>query len=243
MVTGDRWRTAQEYEAEYWDSAAHRIETGGSAELNWYGWRADQLEKRLNELELSRVTKGESVVLEVGSGPVGLVSFFPAARKFAIDPLQSFYSSQRALTNPRSEDVTYIGGVGEALSLADSSCDLVIIENCIDHVKSVQGVMDELTRVLRPGGILYLTVNCRTVPGYYVHRVLSTLQLDPGHPHTFTPTRIRELIERHGYEVLWSDAESYVSATLADVRSGGLRSRMKALLGISEFTASLIAAK
>lgn len=243
MVTRDRWEHAQDYEAEFWDSTAAEITSGRSAELEWYGWRADQLEKQLEALGLDQLTDGKSVVLEVGSGPVGVVSFFPSSAGYAVDPLQGFYTAQQALTSPRAEEVLYIQGVGESLSLADGTCDLVIIENCIDHVKSVQAVMNEISRVLRPGGILYLTVNCRTGAGYYVHRILSTLQIDPGHPHTFTPTGIRELIENHGYEIKWTNAESYVSATLADLRNGGLRGRVKALLGISEFTVSLIAVK
>lgn len=241
MVTRERWENAQEYEAGFWDSAAQRIETGDSAELEWYGWRSEQLQERLVDLDLGGLTVGESVVLEVGSGPVGVVSFFPAALKIAVDPLQSFYSSQQALTSPRSEDVIYVEGIGEALSLANASCDLVIIENCIDHVQSVDAVINELTRVLRPGGILYLTVNCRSGPGYYVHRILSKLQFDPGHPHTFTRSRIEDLIDSHGYDVIWTDTESYLEATLSDLKDRGIRSMAKAFLGISEFTASIIA--
>lgn len=241
MVTRDRWKNAQEYEAQFWDSAAEEIETGEISELSWYGWRAEQLETRLRELGFQGLVAGKSVVLEVGSGPVGVVSFFPAAVRFAIDPLQTFYNSQQPLTTSRSEDVTYIEGIGESLSVSDRSCDLVIIENCIDHVQSPQKVMLEIARVLRSGGILHLTVNCRTSVGYYVHRALSTLQLDPGHPHTFTPGRIRDLVEKFDFEIVWFDAESYLSSTLLDLRTAGLRGRAKALLGISEFTAGLIA--
>lgn len=243
MVTRSRWEHAQEYEAGFWHSAAEGITSGETSELEWYGWRADELEKRLRSLGLDEMADGNAVVLEIGSGPVGVTSYFPGSAKYAVDPLQGFYSSQETLTGPRAKDVVYIQGVGESLSFADRSCDLVIIENCIDHVKSVSQVMSEIRRVLRAGGVLYLTVNCRTRVGYYVHRALSKLEVDPGHPHTFTPGRIRRLIEDFDFHIDWIDAESYTASTLSDLRTPTLRARAKALLGISEFTASLVARK
>jgi len=95
--------------------------------------------------------------------------------------------------------------------------------------------------VLRPGGLLYLTVNCRTPTGYWVHRLLSRLRLDPGHPHTFTPPKLRQMLERFGFEVLDLEVGSYVEARKEDQASASPKARLKARLGISEFLASALA--
>ena len=47
-------------------------------------------------------------------------------------------------------------GVAEALPFADASFDLVILDNVLEHVQDRGRSLDEIRRVLRPGGILYL---------------------------------------------------------------------------------------
>ena len=99
----------------------------------------------------------------------------------------------------------------------------------------------ELRRVLVPAGVLYLTVNCRTRWGFLVHRALSRLRVDAGHPHTFTPRRAQALIGRSGFAIRSLEVGSYTEALWADLRSPETRSRIKGLLGVSEFLASAIA--
>lgn len=242
MVSKNRWTAAQEYEAGYWENAASRIEADEGPDLSWYEWRANQLQEKLERLNRLHVTQ-QGAVLEVGAGPVGVASYLPAPERIAVDPLQSFYATKNALIRPRSRGVLYLEGVGEELPLPDQTFDLVIIENCIDHVKSVNAVMKEIRRVLKDEGVLYLTVNCRTRPGYVVHRILSNLKIDRGHPHTFTMGKARRLVTDWGFEVLSLDRESYWSQTWADLTSGDARSAAKAMLGVSEYTVAVIAVK
>lgn len=236
-----RWRRAQEYERSYWESAALHIASGAASQLDWYRWRADQLASRLRTLGLSRLLDGQARVVEVGSGPLGIVSFFPARQRVAVDPLESFYSRNAVLTGLRDPHVQYRLGGGEALPCESGHYDLAIIENCIDHVQDVTAVMRELRRVLVPAGVLYLTVNCRTRWGFWVHRVLSTLRVDAGHPHTFTARRARALIHNSGFEIQSLDIGSYTEALRADLRSRQAKNCLKGLLGVSEFLASAIA--
>src|SRR5205085_7607522 len=115
------------------------------------------------------------------------------------------------------------------------------IENCIDHTRDMDAVMRELVRVLTPTGVLYLTVNCRTKFGYYVHRALSSSGIDAAHPHTFTPPRARALCERYGFTIKSCVVGSYLKGLRDDLHGPGMKSRMKAALGVSEFLASVIA--
>ncbi|MCE5245993.1 MAG: class I SAM-dependent methyltransferase [Candidatus Polarisedimenticolia bacterium] len=241
MVDGDRWQAAQEYERGYWERAAQRISEGAASQLDWYRWRADRLAARLSRLGMGELAQGGAAVVEVGSGPVGLAGFFPAAKRVLIDPLNEFYGRNPVLTKLRNPEAVYLAGPGESLPIDDGAFDLAIIENCIDHVRDCDAVMRELRRALKPDGVLYLTVNCRSRLGYPVHRVLSRLRLDRGHPHTFVPRKLERLLRAHRFDVQEVDPESYWTSFWADLWSPRGRDRLKALLGISEYIASAVA--
>jgi SAM-dependent methyltransferase len=241
MVTLDRWQAAQSYEQSYWQSFGEQISDGRVEQMDWYQWRAEQLVEGLGRVGRDRITKGGARLIEVGCGPIGVASFFPASRRLAVDPLENFYSSNPVLTKLRNPSVEYKQGTGESLPSGDGEFDLAIIENCIDHVRDVDAVMRELRRVLKPDGVLYLTVNCRTSLGYVVHRALSRMRIDAGHPHTFTTDRVSAMFARNGFRVLGFQADSYFDALKEDLRTSGMRPRIKALLGTSEFVTTAFA--
>jgi SAM-dependent methyltransferase len=241
MVSLARWGRAQEYERGYWVRQAAAIAEGAAAQLDWYRWRADRLVERLRDLGLGELTTGAARVVEVGSGPVGVAAYFPAAARVAVDPLAGHYAALPVLTTLRSPSVRYLEGVGESLPCETGQYDLALIENCIDHVRDIDAVMRELARVLRPGGILYLTVNCRSPWGYLVHRALSRLSIDRGHPHTFTAARARALLSAAPFDLVWFAADSMAEARRADLASADAHDRLKGLLGVSEFVASGVA--
>lgn len=241
MVTLDRWNAAQAYEQSYWQSFGEQITEGRVDQMDWYNWRAEQLAEGLKRIGRERLTTGGARLIEVGCGPIGIASFFPASRRVAVDPLETFYASNAVLTQLRSPAVEYKQGTGEALPAGDGEFDLAIIENCIDHVRDVDAVMAELRRVLAPDGVLYLTVNCRTSLGYVVHRALSRLRIDAGHPHTFTTDRVSTMFARNGFRVLGFESDSYLDALKEDLKTAGVRPRMKAILGTSEFVTTAFA--
>jgi SAM-dependent methyltransferase len=240
MEDTKRWSEAQDYELGFWNNVAKDIDSG-FGDLGWYRWRADQLINRLKRLNLHRLTSGNASIIEVGRGPVGVCTFFPGAERLAVDPLMDQYSSHPAFAKARDPEVKYLQGVGERLPSPSSHFDLAIIENCIDHVHDVDAVMRELSRVLKPGGILYLTVNNRSWAGYFVQRLLPRLKIDRGHPHTFTPGRTRDLIRQSGFQLRDIEVGSYLQATRTDLASGKARDLLKALLGVSEYVVSVIA--
>ncbi len=238
-----RWHTAQQYERRYWETLAAAIMEGRVKQLDWYQYRARQLAERLRASGLGGLAEGQARVVEVGAGPIGIINYFPAQERVAVDPLEEFYSSNAALTALRDDDVRFVKGTGEELPCETARYDLVILDNCIDHVRDVGGVMAEVMRVLRSGGVLHLRVNARTAWGFWVHRVLSALRIDAGHPHTFTPTRVERTLRTSGLEVLSFEVGSFSDAWWRDVRGPELKSRFKALLGVSHFLVAALARK
>lgn len=242
MTSSTRWKKAQEYERGYWEEAAQHAAAGVAAQIDFYEWRAGELVKRLRGLGEGGLVDGTRRFVELGSGPVGVLPFLPAKVKVAVDPLNRFYSSNPALTSFRKPDVTYIEAPGEKVPLESGSFDLLIMENCIDHVQDVDAVMSEIRRLLAPSGVLYLTVNARSRPGYLVHRVLAKLALDPGHPHTFTDARFRAMLARHGFDLMQFETGSWFKAWKDDL-GGSSRARLKAVLGVSEYLLAAVARK
>ena len=79
------------------------------------------------------------------------------------------------------------------LPVGDSSFDLVLCAETIEHVRDVQLLLSEVRRVLRPGGRLALTT-----PAYRRGTVP-----DPLSPHIrfFTRRSLRELLDAMGFDV------------------------------------------
>lgn len=243
MISKDRWKKAQEYEQGFWEGVAERTAAGSYEQIAFYEWRAQDLMRRLAAVGLANTLTDESRILELGSGPVGVVGFLPGQEKVAVDPLNTYYSSDEHLTELRKPDVEYLAAGGEDVPLESGRYDLVIMENCIDHTQNPDAIMREIHRLLKDDGILYLTVNGRSRPGYWVHRLLAKLALDPGHPHTYTESRFQRMIESSGFEILAFDAASWKDAWLQDLGSSKGRDRLKGLLFVSEHLLGAISQK
>lgn len=241
MVSAKQWFQAQAYELDFWEAVARHIVRESDRWLTWYRWRADRLIQRLERLRLHRLTSGETHVVEIGSGPIGVCTFFPGRERVAIDPLMDRYSRWSAFSNLRDPRVDYRQGIGERLPCPSGHYDLVIVEHCIEQVQDVRSVMRELARVLRPDGVLYLTVSTRTPVGHVVDGVLSRLFTERGRLHGFTPRRTTDLVRLGGFRPCDIEIGSYLQATRADLPTGQGYGRLKALLGIGEFPVSIIA--
>lgn len=243
MTSSQRWEKAQEYEQSFWRSIAEEVAQDSLGRIDFYPWRAGELRKRFEALGLTSLMDGSSRIVELGSGPIGVIGYLPGTTRIALDPLNRFYSANAHLCRLRNPEVRYLNAAGEDIPLGSEEWDLVIMENCIDHTQDPVQVMSEIRRLLKPGGTLYLTVNGRSRPGYWVHRLLARLELDPGHPHTFTKSRLQNFIRTNGFDIAWFDQGSWWSAWKQDLLAKSMRARAKGLLCVSEHLLSCVATK
>ena len=107
-------------------------------------------------LEQYRHINSETRVVEVGSGAHGLIFFFGTAMSVGVDPLALEYSKLFPGWQGR---VATIAAAGERLPFTDESFDVVLCDNVVDHAESPQRIIAEMSRILRPAGLLYFTVN------------------------------------------------------------------------------------
>lgn len=240
MVTLKRWHQAQQYERSFWEDLAGKIERGALTQLDWYAWKAREVERRLSKF-VAADTKGTARILEIGSGPLGIVNFLEWGECFAIDPLENFYRESKALTELRTSRVTYLAGPGEHLPFEDGFFSLVIIDNVIDHTYAPGKILQQIRRVLDTNGLLYLAVNVHTGWGALLHRLVAMLSIDTGHPYTFTPVAARELLLRHRFTICEEEAEDYRRSKQQNCRSKSWRDKVKGYTGLSEFQFHAIA--
>ncbi len=234
MISEKRWQEAQTYERSYWANVAERIASGSAGQLDWYSWKATQMRKRLVSA-LNKDIVPQSRVLEIGSGPIGIVSFLDCGQCYTIDPLEEYYRSDSALTALRNPKVVYGHGSGECLPFDAGFFSHVILDNVLDHVHQAGAVLDEICRILAPEGIFYLAVNIHTQWGAVLHRILSRLKIDRGHPYTFTDQSIRQFVEQHGFCVTGEFINEYEQAKRQDLASHSPKDRLKGYCGLSEF--------
>jgi len=110
-------------------------------------------------------------------------------RSFQLDEPRSF---------PAVSDVTLVVGDAQDIPLHDASVDIVLALNVIDNVPSPRMVLDELERVLRPGGLLVLGSPFAWQEA--ITPVEEQLGGVPGHQHLDTPSVLPELLS--GYDIL-----------------------------------------
>lgn len=237
-----RWDSAQAYEREHWKRIAGKIAEDPEKQLTWYGWKANELEKKLNEVSF-KFNKDSSKVLEIGSGPIGIVSYLKWGERYTLDPLEDFYKENPKLVAVRDKAVNYLTGGGEVVPFADGSISMVIIDNMLDHVLSPDKVLNEIWRVLSKDGMLYIELNIHTAWGFILHRLLAKLKIDKGHPHSFTAGKIREHLTMHRFAVQHEFINDYYQARDRDRSSSSLKDKIKGHTGLSEFIYSAVCFK
>lgn len=117
----------------------------------------------------------EGTILDIGCGP-GLLSKEFAARssKFFIIGIDiSLYAIKQARKNCRGlKNVKFRIENVNHLSFLDKSFDLVICKDSLHHFLNPLHAIQEMSRVVKPGGIIYIQDLRRDVPLYLLKRVI-----------------------------------------------------------------------
>jgi SAM-dependent methyltransferase len=134
-------------------------------------------------IEAVRAIPDEARALEVGSGAHGLIFCFAGSGGVGVDPLADHYAALFPAWQGRARTVA---AYGEALPFADSEFDLVLCDNVVDHAERPDRIVAEMARVLKPGGLLYFTVNVHH-PVYHAAATLHAGWRALGLPFEITP--------------------------------------------------------
>lgn len=146
----------------------------------------------------------DRAVLEIGSGPFGMLACLPHGSGVAVDPLMCDfvpYMQQHWTPSP-----TRIAALGETLPVATATFDDAVAINCLDHTLEPVKIIREITRALKPGGFFFLMNNVKSAAGVAIANAGEKLGIsrltEVFHPHAFTQERLERDCETAGLEVL-----------------------------------------
>lgn len=187
-----RWLRAQEYERRWWKQRIPLLS------LSYLQAFAEELSQTLTDvISINRQTS----ILEIGSGPAGVLTFLKTDERYAIDPLEDFYSTVHSFKAIRDPHVHYYSGRAEELPFQDGKFDLIIIDNVLDHCEDVYTSVKESSRVLKEDGSIYVRLNVYSRWGKLIRTLAELIELDKGHPHSFTPSDVESLFLHQGMKI------------------------------------------
>lgn len=104
-------------------------------------------------------------VLDFGCGPWGFAAIFPrlweCGKAIGIDisPTAARVSAEKTAAGsfPFGSNYQFLTSNGDSIDLPTGSVDLVFSGECIEHVENTDAYLDEMHRILSPGGTLILT--------------------------------------------------------------------------------------
>ena len=145
MTTANqRWRLAQKHEKRHWEKHPRKL-------------RSDEVLHDYYDFFKKFVALSDDIsVLDVGSGPFGMITYFPGGARCALDPLVDDYSQISEII----EGTALVKGVAEHLPFIDGSFDVVVSTNAIDHMMEPDLMLREVHRVIKESGCTLISVYC-----------------------------------------------------------------------------------
>jgi len=160
------------WQRERINELAHSLSQQASPSFNFANWASTR------------------TAIEFGPGPFPSIAVVDWKQAIAIDPLADGYV-QEGLLPPECDHVVYLASQGERVPLPSGTADIIVMENCLDHVDDPFVVLQEAKRLLKNNGtgLLWLLVDLMTYS-------------DDMHPHPFVEDSLRQLLADVGFHPL-----------------------------------------
>jgi SAM-dependent methyltransferase len=189
VISPKRYKIAQEAEKQ-----SHILKK----DINIFDRRLSSAKERvlpyIKNIE-DKLKKSEVYIIDIGSGPTCLARFFTCGNKVYLDPLMDFYKEYYKDKLP--SDGLLIKAMAENMPFPDKTFEVALCYNVFDHCFQPAKIIEEIERILKPGGYLLL--------GIYTHNpILKCLRLiaekswifkEKPHPHSFTMQDIEEMFK------------------------------------------------
>ncbi len=105
----------------------------------------------------------DKIVVEIGPGCCCALEVSGARVKIAIEPIAQRYKDNNLFLKD-NDSVIYLTCGSENISIFSNYADVVIASNCLDHVADLNESIKEISRILKPGGELFLNIEINHEP-------------------------------------------------------------------------------
>ena len=106
----------------------------------------------------------EVVDVGCGAGPQALMWAQDGHRVYGIDISAPLIGVARQRAEQLAPGARFEVGSATALPMADASVDVVLLSELLEHMPEWMPVVDEALRILRPGGVVYISTTNRLCP-------------------------------------------------------------------------------
>jgi len=182
-----RWHASQKLSLQAWEDKNLTTER-------------EQLERSLLPIlqRYAREYAQDATVLEIGCGPICLTSLLPQQFKTYLDPMADDF--RRMFPGELPEKGEYLTAAAESIPKPDASYDLIICLNMISHTLNPELVMNEIERLLKPGGKLIMAIRIHSQFEARLHYL--AIRMFPSlcsktRPYYYARKGIRRTLQRH----------------------------------------------
>ncbi|HEX2276469.1 MAG TPA: class I SAM-dependent methyltransferase [Candidatus Tectomicrobia bacterium] len=149
-----------------WHERYERDRFGGSYDEERLAYSRSFMDEVLSYCGRDRLWLEDKTVLSIGCGCTGDLAAWPAAMKVAVDPLLYVYQKLGMLLDDAAGigRTLYLARGIEDLPLLDECADLVVCRNALDHMPDPEKGLEQIWRILRRDGALFVSVDIGGVP-------------------------------------------------------------------------------
>ena len=173
--------------------------------------------------------RGMSVLdLGCGGGFMAEALARRGAQVIGVDPSAPAIEAAREHAKAEGLAIDYQVGTGEAIPVLDESFDCVVVVDVFEHVADVSIVLDEIRRVLKPGGLLLFDTLNRTKVSAFIFVTLGEDILRIGPRGTHDPAKFIKPAE---LQAMLTEAR-FDAAPVAGLGPNGLNRRFDVTFGL-----------
>ena len=188
-----------------WRARFERFGRSYAEEHEVSGWSPEGLTRRVRLFE--RVCgqlplKKRAHILELGCGAGTYVRYLAGMGHSVIGVDYALPSLRRAVGADPGRKGRYVGADGYALPFVCGSFDLVVCIGVLQAVSRPDRLLDEIARILRPGGIIVVEALNALEPPAMARRLLEIIGGRPARVRAYTPFQVREWFERREIRLL-----------------------------------------
>lgn len=124
------------------------------------------IDRRIGALKAPLLEQVPATVVEIGAGTGANLRYYPPGTLVvAVEPNPAMHPRLRANAERHGVRVAVVDGAAEAIDLADASADLVVSTLVLCTVERPERVVQEVRRILRPGGRFVVVEHVRASRG------------------------------------------------------------------------------